>query len=613
MHSLRCKAVIEIVLILTVILQVLIESAKCQALQATEASSHDSLGQQSLKLVQNACPPWKYDKYHNSSCICGSDLGGIIDCKADTATVYLLTCYCMSYSDQDNKLQLVGTCPYFCTDYVDNEIANATDIDDLCNSEMQQYRHGQMCGKCKDNFSPSPYTYTFECANCSNYKHNWAKYLLIAYLPPTILYVVVIAFRFNAMSPAVNSLIFVCQCAAAPAVMILLMIFVQVSQKNVLHPDQQSVLNIKLLSSLFGMTNLDFFRALYKPFCLRPNMSIVQVLSLDYGIAVYPLFLVCFTYIVVKIHDRSEGVQILLKPALWLFTRINKHSNTAKYSLIEVFGTFLLLSYVKILNTSFNILMPVTLYNVKGNAVGFYLYYNGSMEYFGKDHLPYGILAIFMFATFNLVPLLLLCLYPCRCFQSCLNCCRLNSQVLRTFMDAFQGCYKFEPYDCRYWAGCYLFLRIGFYCVIATTRSNYALLVGGIVVIPCVALTAAVQPYKQNFYNIIDVIMLLAVVQMCVGGIGIIGNTNQFATFCSVMIGIAAVFPFIYAVALVLKNVTPQRLVTAVKTHCQKCMQQFQSNDRSVGSDKNEQRRRLREKAPLLIQEIECNSEEGYI
>ena len=34
-----------------------------------------------------------------------------------------------------------------------------------------------------------------------------------------------------------------------------------------------------------------------------------------------------------------------------------------------------------------------------------------------------------MFITFNLVPFFLLCLYPCRCFQSCLNHCRLNSQV----------------------------------------------------------------------------------------------------------------------------------------------------------------------------------------
>ena len=89
---------------------------------------------------------------------------------------------------------------------------------------------------------------------------------------------------------------------------------------------------------------------------------------------------------------------------------------------------------------------------------------------FGRDHLPYVVLAVFMFITFNLVPFLLLCLYPCRCFQSCLNCCRLNSQVLRTFMDAFQGCYKFEPYDCRCWATFYMFLRIAALVIFAVTH-----------------------------------------------------------------------------------------------------------------------------------------------
>ena len=164
----------------------------------------------------------------------------------------------------------------------------------------------------------------------------------------------------------------------------------------------------------------------------------------------------------------------------WKYHKYHKSSQWPTNSLIQAFGTFFLLSYVKTINTSFDILMPVRLYNVSGKPVGWYLYYNGSMEYFGSDHLPYAVLAIFMFVTFNLLPLLLLCLYPCWCFQSCLNCCHLNSQVLRTFIDAFQGCYKFEPYDCRYWAAFYLFLRILFLAVFAFTQSGYWLLVSGI-------------------------------------------------------------------------------------------------------------------------------------
>ena len=159
-------------------------------------------------------------------------------------------------------------------------------------------------------------------------------------------------------------------------------------------------------------------------------------------------------------------------------------------SLIQAFGTFILLSYVKIINTSFDILVPVQLRNVSG----LYVYYNGSLEYFGHKHLPYAVLAIFMFTIFNPMPLFLLFLYPCRCFQSCLSCCRLNSQVLCTFMDAFQGCYKFEPYDCRYWAAFYLFLRIAILVIFALMQSGYFVLVTGILLVPTASLLLLVRP-----------------------------------------------------------------------------------------------------------------------
>ena len=132
-------------------------------------------------------------------------------------------------------------------------------------------------------------------------------------------------------------------------------------------------------------------------------------------------------------------VGILFKPLVWLFAHAINHQWNASTSLTEAFATFILLSCVKVIKTSFDILMPTGVCNVSGQVVGLYAYYNGLMVYFVNDHLPYAVVAIFMFTTFNLVPFLLLCFYPCRCFQSRLNCCQLNSQVLRIFMH---GCFS---------------------------------------------------------------------------------------------------------------------------------------------------------------------------
>ena len=87
-------------------------------------------------------------------------------------------------------------------------------------------------------------------------------------------------------------------------------------------------------------------------------------------------------------------------------------------SLVDTFATFLLLSYVKFLSVSFDILAPTFMYNKWDRHIGtVLLYYDGSVEYFGADHLPYAVLAITVLLVFTVLPILLLCLYPCRWFQ----------------------------------------------------------------------------------------------------------------------------------------------------------------------------------------------------
>ena len=330
-------------------------------------------------------------------------------------------------------------------------------------------------------------------------------------------------------------------------------------------------LNINLMSvadvvaTVFGIWNLDFFRLVYKPFCLHPNFSMIQIMCLDYLIAVYPLLLIVLTFIFLKLYERFQVVRIFFKPLVWLFACLNHHWN-ASTSLVEAFATFILLSYVKVINTSFDILMPTQFYNVSGQAVGLYVYYNGSQEYFGRDHLPYAVLAIFMFTTFNLMPLLLLCLYPCRCFQSCLNCCRLNSQVLRTFMDAFQGCYKFEPYDCRYWAAVYLFLRIVVLAIFAFAEGIFFVIIGGILVIPVMAMTAIIRPYRESVYNGVDLVLFLAFTQVCFSTVGIaLPTVDQSFPFVTTMCSIGIIIPLAYIILLAVYKILPKICITRIK------------------------------------------------
>ena len=120
------------------------------------------------------------------------------------------------------------------------------------------------------------------------------------------------------------------------------------------------------MTSMYGIWNLDFFRMAFTPLCLHPSISTLQVISLDYMIALYPLLLIFITYGLVKVHDQSIIAQFLWKPMTRLFNWFNKET-TASISLIQAFRTFFLLSYVKVLNTSLNLLTPVQVVNLTGH------------------------------------------------------------------------------------------------------------------------------------------------------------------------------------------------------------------------------------------------------
>ena len=250
----------------------------------------------------------------------------------------------------------------------------------------------------------------------------------------------------------------------------------------------------------------------------------------------------------------------------WLYAKFDKEC-AGSISLIEVFSTFFLLSYVKVTNTSLDLLMPVQVVNITGHVLGTYTYYNGSLEYFGPEHRPYAFLAIIVFTIFNLVPPLLLCLYPCRCFQSYLNCCRLNSQVLRTFMDAFQGWYKFKPYDCRYFSGFYLFLRIIGLLIFFFIKSGFFLVVFGIAMIPITVLFAIVRPYKQNIYNTINFIFLLASILFCFGmtAIPLCSLDRNYLLFAIAIVGIPLGFACLYGLIVAIGAMVPKTVFVYLK------------------------------------------------
>ena len=568
---------------------------------STDLNTHSSMMlpfPNSDPIKEHTCShPWFYPNNGSNGsvvCECGSELGGVVKCNNETKELQVLLCYCMTYNVLSDTY-FVGTCIYACfstynTLYSVPSRVNGTELNAfMCGGNAHFHREGQLCGECEGEHAPPAYSYSLSCVECSTYAKNWVKYIAVAFLPLTLLFGVFIVMRISATSGLLNSFVFVAQTISMPVQMKVIAAHANLDEQYI---SSTIILLTNFVLSLYGFWNLDFFRMVYEPFCLHPKMTTIQALSMDYIIAIYPLALLGLVYVFVELHDRGcRLILCLWRPFHYCFSRFRRQWDI-RTSLVDAFATFLLLSYMKLLSVSIDLLAPTIVYDIHGKPLPkVYLYYDGSTEYFGRQHLPFGIIALLMLLIFTLSPLLLLCLYSCRCCHKCLSKFGLRCQALHTFMDSFQGCYKNGTdgtRDCRFFAAVYVFMRIVLLGTFALTRSGFYYPLATVTLALLGISVAFFQPYKSTAHNKIDSFLIFSLVinytsrmaQLTTYG----HQTLQIVSF--VMIRSSVLVPFFYVIGLlvywlVVRKRLPQKLFH--KLRCQNSREaEFQSMEDSL-------------------------------
>ena len=455
-------------------------------------------------------------------CLCGRSMLGTVVCK--DMFVWVQPCYCM-YFDHAYNRSILGSCMSTCF-YSNNSefgkmyfrierlpVQNAGEFNRLmCNLQlfhMDVHREGRFCGQCAEGYGLAVYSYHYaSCIPCSDcgYK-NWLRYFVVALLPLTVFYFLVVTLRINVTSSYLNGLVLTIQCLLSP---IQLRLFD--SWVNALNSGTSSSLSlsVNIATSIFGIVNLDFFRMLYPHFCLHPKLNFLHVSALDFIIALYPFLLIFLTYYLVTMYDRNcRAVVLLWKPFRWCLKHYQRQFNV-KNSLIETFATFILLSNVKVLGVCFDLLISTTVVDETGMPLSSrFTYYDANIEYFGPAHLPFAILALFAGFLFVLLPFFLLVTYPCRFFQQFLNYAGWRCQVLHIFMDAFQGSYKTEPHDFRYFSAYYMLIRFSLLFSTSYIVSSFFVHVSAFVLVISSFIFSSFRPYKINSHNHMDSALML--------------------------------------------------------------------------------------------------------
>ena len=135
---------------------------------------------------------------------------------------YLLHyCYCMTY-DVNHNIRFVGYYPYSCItpfngSYNDQSLNQSELKSNICDGWN---RRGQLCSECREEYGAPVYSYSFQCVKCSNDKVKTLVLLITrAFLPLTVMCVVITFFHINVLFPPWNMFVLACQFFSAPPLM----------------------------------------------------------------------------------------------------------------------------------------------------------------------------------------------------------------------------------------------------------------------------------------------------------------------------------------------------------------------------------------------------------
>ena len=532
--------------------------------------------------VSLPCPPWFVRSNNSKGCECSSNnFKGIIKCESEEAKV--LDCYCATYDGSSHET-LVGSCFYNCENnyHIHHDTVYHKIDKYMCEEEFN--RSGVLCGRCENGTFPLMYSFDMSCKQCDSDALNWTYFFLIVTIPSTVLLIFILLFKINVMASYLHGFIIYSQGISIPAIMRL--ILRGVKKQKVIYNTARSI------AVFYGFWNLDFFRTLMPQMCVR--LTTLQAFSLDYVVALYPLLLIALSYFIVDLYYRKCRVVVFLsRPLRKCFSRFKRAWNI-KSSLVNAYVIFFLLTFMKFLSTSVDLLVPTYIHSVHGNT---YLasYYDANLKFFGPEHLPMALTALVVSVFFVLFPTLLILLYPFHFFQVVLRTLCLNTTFFKLFVSHFHQCFKdgSDPntHDCRWFASLFLIVRIIIVLVYSITLTSVFFPLAVTIIFIFVMILISVKPYKDIYENNLKFdatfILLLSLFYLSIISLDVSSVKDHRLIKTSIYItGIFGLAPLVYVAIIILLWIISMRSYAPLLM--KKLMDNWKIRNQNVGEDNSD-------------------------
>ena len=313
-----------------------------------------------------------------------------------------------------DNITVVGFCK-FCNSYSSSQLGEhiLMNISQQCTYNRNE--SSVLCSKCDDGLYPAINPRRFKCLSSCNSRG------ILLFIGGNIIGVLILCsfifiFDFFPSSGALNASVLFAQMVTSTLTL---------SGEGMIDLSGLISSGVKQLDvayqCIYGIWSLNFAEY-FGDFCISPHFQNVDNLLIQYIVALLPLIPVAIVLAfsncnLSQLQNKIErflverfGECCHITCDCWRFPWLKKLIRFRKRNSIKTLvASCLLLSYIKFTITTLYLINPVYLYDINGNRTDTVLYYQGNLQYFRHRHIPYGVVAILVFATFILLfPLFLL-------------------------------------------------------------------------------------------------------------------------------------------------------------------------------------------------------------
>ena len=467
------------------------------------------------------CPPWfKWvnTSYSSGYCVCASEVIGLIQCDQINQKSYLRLAGCVFY-DSDKDEIVAAQCPFFFPN--SNALKfllpdNVNDLNEFVCGKFSREVKGPLCGKCTGNTGPSVYSVGSECVPCSLI--NIVYYLLLQYLPITLLFLVVLLLRLNVTAAPMAHYVFFCN------IIVFYCRFVLPFYTELYGTSNIYILGlIKLVASLSAVWSFDALFFIAPPLCISSHLEEIYLPFIEFVAILYPFLLLLLTYILIQLHFYNfKPIVTLWRPLHRLIKTFHRNWEL-NASLIQAFSLLFFLSYAKINFIIFQSLLHATLVTQEGKVTNRLAYIDPTVSYVSKKHVYMIIFSAFVAIFLYFPPILLLIIYPTSLYRKISDRIRPRWRIgIKTYVETYQGCYKDSTNGtCDYRAmsgyafalNCFLlvvqFVAVNILPDANNVENNISQYFVVIYLVVLIILCSLMQPYKQRIANVSAVAILV--------------------------------------------------------------------------------------------------------